>query len=371
MTQTSVVGVIVNPVAGIGGRLALHGSDGSSGILARERGGVSVSPQRMSQALRVLLDSFPTVRVLAAAGEMGARVVQAAGVNYDEILVRAHDTTAADTRSAAVSMRDSGANLIIFAGGDGTARDILEAVGGTVPIIGVPAGVKMHSAVFAVHPGAAGAAAAAYLADPVGIGTVEAEIADVQSGEQAGSVTIFGVASVPRQRASLQSMKSGPSRDTEADLAALGREVAGEMQPGRLYLLGPGTTVAYVETALGVEGSVVGVDAVLDGVLIATDAAEEQLLDLIGRHPSVTLILGVIGGQGFLLGRGNQQISGRVLAAIGAANIAILASENKIASLDPPVLRIDLDDDSAAGRLTGYRRVRTRPRHSTVLKVVR
>jgi predicted polyphosphate/ATP-dependent NAD kinase len=142
------------------------------------------------------------------------------------------------------------------------------------------------------------------------------------------------------------------------------------MEAGRLYLLGPGSTVAQVGAALGIAGSVLGVDAVLDRRLIAADAGESQLLALLAEYPAATLILGVVGGQGFLLGRGNQQLSAAVLAAVGPDNIEIIASAGKLAGLDPPVLRIDLDDPELGARLSGYRRVRTAARHSTVMRVV-
>ncbi len=373
----AAVGVIINPVAGIGGRAAQHGSDGQAAVRARELGGVCAAPRRMSDALRALGEALPGVRLLTASGEMGSTVASELGLEFDEVVVSDGVTSASDTRTAATLMRDRGAGLILFAGGDGTARDVFAAVGTTVPILGVPAGVKMHSAVFAVNPRAAGAAAAAYLGDGDRSSTVSAEIADLApsafssvSDENPRTIAIFGIAQVPRQPTRMQTMKSGSISAEGQDLAALGQEIAAEMLLDRLYLLGPGTTVAHVKTALGIQGAVLGFDVVRNGELICRDATEQQLYDLVSHSPHTTLVLGVIGGQGFLLGRGNQQISGRILSAVGEANVEILAAQEKLSLLNPPVLRVDLDDDAEQARLTGYRRVRTRPRHSTVLKVV-
>ena len=281
-------------------------------------------------------------------------------------------SSALDTQDAARIMLERGVTLLLFAGGDGTARDILEAVGTSVPVLGVPAGVKMHSGVFATSPEAAGDAAARFLADPEGIGCIEAEVVDLSDDDlraQRSVSGIFGIARVPCVSASVQAAKAGSPHSDERALVQLGREVAAEMVPDRLYLLGPGTTVAHVCRALGIQGSLLGVDAVLGGRLICRDATEEQLYNLVSRR-TTSLVLGVVGGQGFLLGRGNQQISGRVLAAIEPTNVQILAAEGKIMTLNPPVLRVDLDDENYDEILTGYRSVRTRPGHSTVLKVV-
>jgi predicted polyphosphate/ATP-dependent NAD kinase len=181
---------------------------------------------------------------------------------------------------------------------------------------------------------------------------------------------MFGIARVPNTPNSLQRAKAFSTGTDDADLVALGREVAGEMPADRLYLLGPGTTVAHVNAALGLPASPLGVDAVLGGRLLAGDAGEAELLSLLARHPSATLVLGVVGGQGFLLGRGNQQLSAAVLEAVGTDNIEILAARGKVAALEPPLLRIDVGDEHATAPINGYRKVRTGRGRSTVLRVV-
>jgi predicted polyphosphate/ATP-dependent NAD kinase len=346
----NALGLVVNPIAGMGGRVCLHGTDGEALAAARERGAEAVAPLRARRAVH----RMHGIPVVTAAGAMGADHVPEATVCYTP----GDPTSAADTRRAAGEIVRAGVSLLLFVGGDGTARDILDVVGTDVPVLGVPAGVKMRSGVFAVGPEAAGETAVAFLANPV---TMDAEVVDL-----VGDTTeLFGVAKVPNVRNAMARAKSGPAAGPE--LAALGREVAGEMLPGRLYLLGPGTTVAHVSAALGVPSSPLGVDVVRNGQLVAQDATEAELLAMVRDHPA-TLVLGVVGGQGFLLGRGNQQLSADVLAEIGDS-VEILAAAGKVAALDPPVLRIDVGDERATAPISGYRKVRTAPGRSTVLRV--
>ena len=141
------------------------------------------------------------------------------------------------------------------------------------------------------------------------------------------------------------------------------------MESGRLYLVGPGTTTGRVLAALGIDATPLGVDAVLDGALLAADLDEAAILRLLDAHPVATLVLGVIGGQGFLLGRGNQQISARVLERVGVDNLVIVAGADKVAALDPPVLHVDLGDRASDNLLEGYRQVRVGPGRTMVLRV--
>ncbi len=356
------LGVLVNPIAGMGGRLGLHGTDGAALAEALEAGAAPVAGPRMRRTLDRLASMFPGLEVPTASGSMGAALLPESWI-ADVMWETTESTTAADTRAAAVAVADVGIDLLLFGGGDGTAVDIAESVADRVPVLGVPCGVKMHSAVFATSPEAAADVAARYLRRP---GSVR--VVDVLDANPSG-ISTMAVARVPAVGEGLQRSKSGAAG--EGDLAALGRDVASRMVPGRLYLLGPGTTVAHVAAALGVCGSALGVDVVLDGRLIAADACEAELLALLADHDRrATLVLGVVGGQGFLLGRGNQQLSPAVVAAVGPDNIEIIASSGKLAGLDPPVLRIDVDDPELGSRLSGFRRVRTAPHRSTVMRVV-
>jgi predicted polyphosphate/ATP-dependent NAD kinase len=381
------LGILVNPVAGMGGRVGLHGTDGAALDEARALGAEPVSPLRARRTLARLLRALgaadeggtPSITVLAPAGPMGGTLLDELGWPYQALQASGRgQTTAADTRRLVRAMAEQGVTLLLFAGGDGTARDVAAALAEAkaqplpVTVLGIPAGVKMHSSVFAVTPEAAADIAAAYLAAPDRVGRREAEVVDRL--DALGTPQLITTIPVPAVEASLQGAKSGGSStatraDDLADLAALGKEVAAKMLPGRLYLLGPGTTVAAVSQALGVQASLFGVDAVLDGRVLAEDASEQQLRRLLDTHPDATLVLGVVGGQGFLLGRGNQQLSPAILDRIGAENIVILAAAGKVSALDPPVLRVDMGDDAPAPVVSGYHRVHTAPGRSIVLKV--
>jgi predicted polyphosphate/ATP-dependent NAD kinase len=224
----------------------------------------------------------------------------------------------------------------------------------------------MHSAAFATTPEAAADAASRFLADPSGVGRYDADVVDLVSD----GPRLYASVRVPAVAGAMQSSKSRSVPDDTAALAELGREIAAETETGHLYLLGPGSTVAHVSAALGIGHSLLGVDAVLDGRLIGTDLGERAILDLLTLHPRRSLVLGVVGGQGFLLGRGNQQLSPAVIAAIGAENVIVLAAATKIAALRPPVLRVDSGDDTGVTPLLGHHRVRTARGHSTVLRIM-
>ncbi|HEX3790380.1 MAG TPA: ATP-NAD kinase family protein [Pseudonocardiaceae bacterium] len=370
MNRSPRLGLVVNPIAGMGGRVGLHGTDGSALAAARSRGADAVAPHRARRALARLHRLAPTLPVLTPLGAMGTDQLPGDRWRVEPLGHRpAEPSTAADTRLVVREIVDRGVSLLLFVGGDGTARDVLDVVGADVPVLGVPAGVKMHSGVFATGPETAGDTANAFLTDPGRVGLVDAEVVDLVGTDAA--TRLFGLARVPNVRSFVPRAKAstGVAAD-DAELVALGRELAAEMTGDRLYLLGPGTTIAHVNAALGLPASPLGVDAVLGGRLLAADATEAELLALLRRHPAATLVLGVVGGQGFLLGRGNQQLSAAVLSAVGADNIDVLAARDKVAALDPPVLRVDLDDERASAAIVGYRKVRTGPGRSTVLRVV-
>jgi predicted polyphosphate/ATP-dependent NAD kinase len=364
-----VLGLIVNPVAGIGGRYALKGSDDRAAIARAVRNGAQpVAPARARRALGVLHGLAPDVQVLAAGAGMGAELAAAAGFSVTRLEHRpGSPTSAADTRAAAAELVDRRADLVLFAGGDGTARDIVSVLGTQIPVLGVPSGVKMRSSVFGTTPEAAGEAAGRYLLRPSLFPLVEGEVLD--AADAATDSELFAVARVPRTAGRLQRGKAAARPADDAALTALCTAIAREMQPGRLYLIGPGTTTGRIMQALGLEATPLGVDAVRDGVLLEADLDEGGMLRLLGDDVEATLILGVIGGQGFLLGRGNQQISPRVLRRVGTENLVIVGGADKVATLDPPVLHVDLGDGEPDLALDGYRQVRVAPEQSIVLRV--
>lgn len=362
------LGVIINPIAGMGGAVGLHGTDGGAHRRAAALGAVPIAQKRARRGLRGPC-SLPELRIWAAAGEMGAEAVRSLGREAATVgEVGAGPTTREDTQAAARAMREAAVDLILFAGGDGTARDIASVIGEGTPLLGIPTGVKMHSGVFGATPEEAGETAARFLAQSGRDSLRTREVLD--AAPDGGAVESFLTAQVPYVRGLLQAGKSlsGAADDRALDL--LCAETAREMMPGRLYILGPGTTVGRIKDHLGLAGTMAGVDAVADGRLVAGDASSSRLLELLAEGREATIVLGVIGGQGFLLGRGNQQISPEVIRRAGEENVLILAGEEKLRLLDPPVLRVDLGTEQPAPALLGYRRVRTAPGRRTIMKVV-
>ena len=286
-----------------------------------------------------------------------------------EVLPVDSPSSARDTRTVARSMQRRGVKLIVFAGGDGTASDIASVVGTDVPLVGVPTGVKMHSGVFGRTPESAGELAAQFLS-----GETEARTTDVLDvplpRAEAPSPEKLGVATVPYSRELLQRAKASGPGSGEADLRALAREIAIELAEDTCLIVGPGTGAGMVMQELGLEPTLAGVDVVREGRVVLRDASESDLLNILEDCNKASMILGVIGGQGFLLGRGNQQISTRVIRRVGEENITIVAPENKLLELDPPVLLVDTGVDAADPVLTGYRRVMTGPGSSVIMRVV-
>ncbi len=371
-TERKRIGLIVNPVAGMGGSVGLKGTDGQA-ILARAKalGAKPVAPARALRALRRLA-AAAEVELLGCAGAMGDDTASQAGLQVTLLASRpATATTAADTQAAARELQARGAALILFAGGDGTARDILDVVGDAVPMLGIPSGVKMHSAVFAISPEAAGQLAALVATDRDGkISYREAEIMDIdEDAVRSGRVCarLHGYGRVPFERHLVQSAKAG-GITAGAALDGVCREIAAEMLPGVVYVLGPGTTTQRILRHMGLAGTLLGVDAVRDGRMLGLDLRSGQIEELVRGQPA-QIIVSVIGGQGYIFGRGNQQISPGVVRSVGRDNIVIVATQQKLASLEGGCLLVDTGDPELDERLQGYVRVRTGPGQSAMMRM--
>ena len=370
------IGLIVNPIAGMGGRVGLKGTDGVVEE-ARSLGATPLAAARAERALgrleRDLVFQKHNVlfELVAAAGAMGGDIALGHGSAVDVLPGTDGSTTAADTRAAAAELVRREVDLILYAGGDGTTRDIHDVVGDRIPILGIPTGVKMHSAVFATTPENAGAVVASFVADGASARLREAEIVDVdEDAVRDGSIAtrLYGAALVPDDRLRIQAAKAGAPRSDEATLGAVCSRFAAAMDPRRLYVLGPGTTTRRVLAHLGLPKTLLGIDAVRAGRLLGADLGERELLELLGEEPA-TLVVGVVGGQGALFGRGNQQLSPVVLRRIGFDNIEVIAGLRKLLALDPPWLRVDTGDPELDAELEGYRRVHVAPGRTLVCKV--
>jgi predicted polyphosphate/ATP-dependent NAD kinase len=370
------VGIIVNPIAGMGGRVGLKGTDGPDTLRrARELGATPHASERCAQALAAMAPASSACDFLAPPGAMGEDALTEAALP-GRIL---HDLpppqgSGADTTTAAARLRQAGVELILFAGGDGTARDVIRGVGTDVPVLGVPTGVKMHSAVFATAPRAAGRLAAHFLQRAPGVTLREAEVMDLDEAalrEGRVSARLHGLARVPHERGLSQAGKAGARPDDEAALDALARRIAREWPTDRLMILGCGTTTRRVKRALGFEGTLLGVDVVLDRRPIALDATEAQLLRLLERagEGGAGILASVTGGQGFLFGRGNQQISAAVIRRVGRGNIMVMTGAAKLTALDPAVLQVDTGDTTVDAMLAGYLQVHTAPGQRMVMRI--
>jgi predicted polyphosphate/ATP-dependent NAD kinase len=285
--------------------------------------------------------------------------------------IRSGGTTAEDTQAAAGEMAAAGVDLILFAGGDGTARNVCDAIGETVPVVGVPAGVKIHSAVYAVTPGSAGQVAAGFLEGAL-TETRAAEVMDIDEDafrEGIVAARLYGYLLVPEERQLLQSVKSGGIQAEKHALRGIAEDlIAGMEDDDGYYLIGPGTTTRSLMERLDLENTLLGVDVIRRGQLVAKDVSEARLLEILGQDRA-TIVVTVIGGQGHVFGRGNQQLSPRVLRQVGRKNIVIIATKEKLVSLSGRPLLVDTGDDALNRELSGYMRVTTGYREYAVCKV--
>ena len=205
-----MLGFIINPIAGMGGRVALHGTDGSQWRQAAELGAHQVAPARADRALARLARTDADFTVLAAPGVMGADAARVHGLRTETTGGSIGEvTTTGDTLDAAVEMLERGVTLLLFAGGDGTARDIVSVVGERIPVLGIPSGVKMHSGVFGTSPEAAGDTAAGYVMRPDPSVLFAVEVLDVEAERQTATIK-----SVRRSSPQLESPTS-PTRCSE------------------------------------------------------------------------------------------------------------------------------------------------------------
>jgi predicted polyphosphate/ATP-dependent NAD kinase len=343
--QVKTIGLIVNPVAGMGGAVGLKGTDGKAIVKrARSLGAKPIAPVRAKAFLSELTPLKSGVRLLVGAGSMGEDEAKSSGFTYKVLGKRKKETSAEDTVTIAKKMVDADVALLVFCGGDGTARDILKAVGTALPVLGVPTGVKMHSAVFAVNPQAAARAAMRFLYGELPL--KEAEVMDVdEKAFRKGRVSaeLYGYVLAPYEPHLIQANKLA-SPMTESELrnhAAIGIYIIENMKPDVIYIIGPGTTTRTIGDLLDAKKTLLGVDLFCGKKIVASDVSEKQILEAIDGK-SAQIIVTPIGGQGFIFGRGNQQISPEVIRRVGLDNIVVIATESKLRSLK--VLRVDTGD---------------------------
>jgi predicted polyphosphate/ATP-dependent NAD kinase len=370
------LGLIVNPMAGIGGRVGLKGSDGSE--IQKRALALGAVPQSLDRTIQALerIKTVSDLEIVTYPGEMGGDAATACGFEPTVIgSIKPGETTPQDTLNAAREMMRLKVNLLLFAGGDGTARDIHNAIEGytctegkKIPVLGIPAGVKIHSAVYAINPTGAGDLAALYLQGRIS-SLREVEVMDIdEEAFRQGIVSakLYGYLKIPFQRRLIQGLKAASSTGEKASLAAIACDIVDRMQDDCLYIIGPGTTTRAITSELGLDKTLIGIDIVFQRKLVATDVNEPQLLKLLeGRKSDLksSIIVTPIGGQGHIFGRGNQQISPQVIKKVVADgkrdNIIVVSTIQKINSLGGRPLWVDTGDRAVDRMLSGHIRVIT------------
>ncbi|MCH1930748.1 ATP-NAD kinase family protein [Shewanella sp. A25] len=357
------LGLVINPLAGLGGSVGLKGSDG----VAEEALALGAEPKaakRMMQALEVIKDYQGEIEIITASGAMGEDAAKALGFTTRVVYQTPEKTAALDTHAVVKALLKEPLDLLLFAGGDGTARDVYSvfekaAIDEKLPVLGVPAGVKIHSGVYGITPNASGKVVKMLL-DGELVSLMTADVMDIDEvAFRQGNVRAkrFGALLVPAEPRYVQAVKMGGKEVDELVLADIADDVIQQMED-ELYIMGSGSTVAFVMEELGIENTLLGVDLIQDQTLIASDLTAKQLLELTENKPT-KLVITLIGGQGHILGRGNQQLSPELIRRIGKDNIIILATKTKLKALEGRPLIVDSGDPQLDNELCGYYKVTT------------
>lgn len=344
------LGILINPIAGLGGPAALKGSDGVDvQVQARARGATERAGQRMGDALTACTGVRSRLEFVTWGGRMGGALLQQLGLPHAVLGQPEVPSGAADTVEAARQMVAARAELILFAGGDGTARDLLDGIADSIPVLGVPAGVKMHSGVFAVTPADAGAVVTRLAnGDLVGIG--QGEVRDVDEAALRTGIVgsrYYGELRVPVLGGFLQHTKAGGREVESLALVEIVEEVVARLerasaQGTTTIVFGPGSSVQAIGVRLGYSLSLLGFDVYRAGTCIAADADAKALSQLIDSD--TILIMSFARDQGILFGRGNQQLNPAALQRVPRTHLWVVATRSKLASLEGRPLRMDTGD---------------------------
>ena len=357
------VGLVVNPYAGIGGAIALKGSDGADiREKALKAGAERKAMQRAETALKTLQNYQKQLDFVTCGGEMGENVLKSLGFSYQTVFnPNTQETSSDDTKQAVKAIVDKNVDILLFAGGDGTARDVYSVVPDNQLVLGIPAGVKIHSGVYAISPTAAGRVIEKILKGELS-SIHESDVMDIdESAFREGVVKArrYGEMSVPAELEYVQAVKMGGKESDELVLDDIAAEVI-ERVDDELLVMGSGSTVAAIMDDMSIENTLLGVDLVQNETLVKSDVTEKELFEAVSKSVgSVKLIITLIGGQGHLFGRGNQQLSPRVIRAIGKDNIWVVATKAKLKSLNNQPLRVDTGDCELDNELSGTIRVIT------------
>ena len=371
------IGFLINPVAGLGGRAGMKGSDDAARCRKALLAGYEKSAFcRAEECLKELKGlSMDGWRIYAPEGCMGADVLFKVGIPCEPLENSRtgsldEETSREDTLYFARRLCGMGMDLILFCGGDGTARDICEAAGSNVPVLGVPAGVKMYSACFATTPCKAGEILKRFIQGKE-TSFSHREVMDLDENsldELSVSPTLYGFLTVPDDKVRLQRAKeAGTSEEEEAEVLAA--EIRAEMKEDTLYILGPGSTTYRVKQMLHGTGTVRGVDLAKNGRILRADADERTILSFLDREQKAEIIVTCIGGNGFLFGRGNQQISPLVLKKVGKSHIRLAVTREKLSGLGTRPMLVDTGDLETDRYLAGYYKIRLNAKEEIIYRV--
>jgi predicted polyphosphate/ATP-dependent NAD kinase len=340
------IGFIVNPIAGMGGKVGLKGTDG---VLkqAIKLGAKPVAYKKAEETINEFFSNYSNdeIQWFTCSGLMGAEELKNAGIKNIKVVYSASDkiTSSTDTKNACKQILKKQVDLILFCGGDGTARDIYEIVKTKVPILGIPSGVKMHSGIFGINTSASAKMLHEFVNNRLTIG--DAEIMDLDEERYRKgdwNIKLFGIAKGIVEPTYVQVGKSTFESISDNEIKdELAEHILDEMDQNCdfLFLFGPGGTIDYIAKKLEIKNTLLGIDAVFNKKVVGTDLNEEAILKLLKRYNQVKVILSPIGAQGFILGRGNLQLSPRVIRKIGLDNIIVISTPSKLIST--PVIRVD------------------------------
>ncbi len=352
------LGFIINPFAGLGGAVALKGSDGMAET-ALALGAVPMASQRAEYALLELLPLREHLVIVTVAGAMGADLAEKLGFTIEMLNWQpAVPSTASDSEVAAAQLSQLGIDLLLFAGGDGTARNICNSVKPSTTVLGIPAGCKIHSGVYAITPQAAGKVVAKMVRGEL-VSVQEAQVMDIDEvAFRSGTVRAkrYGEMQIPAELRYVQSVKTAGKESEELVLDDLAAYFVSQMEDDVRYIMGSGSTVAAVMAELNLPNTLLGVDVVENGEVIASDVTAAELLKLVDGF-DCRLVITLIGGQGHIFGRGNQQLSPAVIRKIGREHICLLATKSKIQQLGGRPLISDSGDPSLDQELQGMLRI--------------
>ncbi len=375
------IGLLANPDAGLGGRLGLKGSDGQA-ELARSKGAEDRSGPRLESMLRhfssIHRGESSQLEWITSRGRMGTDWIpeELQTETISEVHESSGETSATDTEDAIERLLENGIDILVYSGGDGTTRDIVASLGNSqsseLPIIGVPSGVKMHSGCFASSPKAAAEVLSAWLHGDLLVSSTEVLDLDEELYRKGKWVVrLYAEAFSPNSPRWMQGSKQLIETESEKEIIiGISDHIEDSLvSDDRLIIWGSGGTLREIASNIGFELTTLGIDATIGGEQVGTDLDESGILALLDSHVGpTTLLLSPMGGQGFLIGRGNLQLSPAVLGSIGTDNILGVVTPAKL--LTVRALRIetgdvDLDQEFASKRymkvLQGFRTTRILP----------